>query len=173
MQDFLRLSVAMSVLLLASACANTPAQPAPDPADRDRLVGAWRSQVRFTSGTLAEMKDLEFLYVFNAGGTMTESSNHDGAPPGPPAYGVWKSTGPRKYEAKYVFYLTKAPATFDDVANGGGWLPAGHGVLTERITLSADGNSYRSTISYTAFDRNGNRAEGGGEGDGTAARIGL
>jgi len=168
-----RLAAAACVLMLASARANTPAQPATDAADRDRLVGAWRSQVRFTSGALAEIKDLEFLYVFNAGGTMTESSNYDGAPPVPPAYGVWKSTGPRKYEAKYVFYVTRPPASFDDVAKGGGWLPAGHGVLTEKITLAADDNSYRSTISYAAFDRNGSRAEGGGEGEGTAARIGL
>ncbi|HTQ01569.1 MAG TPA: hypothetical protein VMN56_19790 [Casimicrobiaceae bacterium] len=168
-----RLAAAASVLMLASACANAPARPAPDAADRDRLAGAWRSQVRFTGGALSGMKDLEFMYVFNAGGTMTESSNYDGAPPVPPAYGVWKSTGPRKYEAKYVFYVTKPPASFEDVAKGGGWLPVGHGVLSERITLSADGNSYRSTISYAAFDRNGNPVEGSGEGDGTATRIGL
>ena len=36
------------------------------------------------------MKDLEFMYVFNVGGTMTASSNYDGAPPVPPAYGVWR-----------------------------------------------------------------------------------
>ena len=167
-----RACVAACIPLLAASCANAPSQPAPD-ADRDRLVGAWRSQIRFTGGALAGMKDLEFMYVFNAGGTMSESSNYDGAPPVPPAYGVWKSTGPRKYEAKYVFFVTKPPASFDDLAKGAGWLPAGHGVLTEKITLSADGNSYRSTILYTAFDKSGNRAEGGGEGEGTAARIGL
>ena len=36
---------------------------------------------------LAAMKNLEFMYVFDADGTMTESSNYDSFPPGPPAYG--------------------------------------------------------------------------------------
>jgi hypothetical protein len=40
------------------------------------------------------------MYVFNTGGTMTESSNYDGAPPVPPAYGVWRSVGPNEFEAK-------------------------------------------------------------------------
>ena len=79
------------------------------------------------------------MYVFNAGGTMTESSNYDGAPPVPPAYGVWRKVGSRQYELKYAFYVTKAPATFDDIAKGGGWSPAGMGVFTEKITLADDG----------------------------------
>ena len=33
------------------------------------LAGAWRAKVVFRSGPLAEMKDLEFLYAYNAGGT--------------------------------------------------------------------------------------------------------
>ena len=40
------------------------------------LAGAWRGKVQFTSGAFAEIKDLEFMYAFNAGGTMTESSNY-------------------------------------------------------------------------------------------------
>ena len=59
------------------------------------LVGAWKSNIQFKDGAFAEVKDLEFLYVFNAGGTMTESSNYDGSPPVPPAYGAWKEVGPR------------------------------------------------------------------------------
>ncbi len=31
------------------------------------MAGAWRSQVQFSGGTFAAMKDLEFMYVFNAG----------------------------------------------------------------------------------------------------------
>src|SRR6185503_17373351 len=97
-------------------------------AERDSLVGAWRSQVLFSGGALAGMKDLEFMYVFNAGGTLTESSNYDGAPPVPPAYGVWRKVGPRRFEARYVFYSTRAPETFADIAKGGGWPPSGRGV---------------------------------------------
>ena len=113
------------------------------------------------------------MYVFNAGGTLTESSNYDGAPPVPPAYGVWKQSGPRKFEATYSFYMTKAPGTFDDIAKGGGWSPAGRGVLTEKITLSDDGKSFKSTITYAAFDTARSPVEGGGEGTGEGVRMGF
>ena len=149
---------------LATACGDSR---------RDDLVGAWRSQIQFGSGAFAGVKDLEFMYVFNAGGTLTESSNYDGAPPVPPAYGTWRRIGPHQFEAKYAFYATRAPATFDDIANGGGWSPAGHGELTEHITLSDDGRSYRSKISYAAFDRAGTPVDGSGEGTGIAARMGA
>ena len=117
------------------------------------------------------MKDLEFLYAFNIGGTMTESSNYDGAPPVPPAYGIWRKTGPRQFEAKYDFFVTKAPGAFEEIAKGGGWTPAGRGVLVETFTISEDGNSYKSTISFTAFDRAGKPAEGGGQGTGDGTRL--
>src|SRR5215831_20302329 len=87
--------------LLLAACTRVEV-------DADRyLVGAWRGSVQFSSGSLAAIKDLEFMYVFNAGGTMTESSNYDGAPPVPPAYGVWQLVADREYEAKYIYYWTK------------------------------------------------------------------
>ena len=109
------------------------------------------------------MKDLEFMYVFNEGGTLTESSNYDGAPPVPPAYGVWRATGTRQFEAKYVFYITRSPAKLDEITNGGGWMPAGHGEFIERITLSEDGKTFTSNMKYTAFDQSGKPVEGGGE----------
>jgi len=119
------------------------------------LVGAWRGHVQFKNGAFAEVKDLEFLYAFNAGGTMTESSNYDGVPPVAPAYGVWRKVGERTYEVHYEYYWTKAPATFDEIAKGGGWMPGGRGVLVQTITLSADGNSFDSTIKYTVLDAAG------------------
>ena len=101
-------------------------QPAPLAASETAaidLVGEWRAQLQFTSGAFASIKDLEFMYVFNQGGTMTESSNYDASPPVPPAYGIWRKVGAREFEAKYEFYVTKAPATFDEIAKGGGWGP--------------------------------------------------
>ena len=53
-----------------------PRWPASDTAALD-LVGEWRAHLQFTSGAFAPVKDLEFMYVFNQGGTMTESSNYD------------------------------------------------------------------------------------------------
>ena len=60
------------VLIVVVGCA-TP--------DNGDLVGAWRSKLQFQSGDFAAIRDLEFMYVFNPGGTMTESSNYDAAPP--------------------------------------------------------------------------------------------
>ena len=146
--------------LVASGCSSPPG-----------LVGAWRSKVQFEDGAFAQTKDLEFLYVFNAGGTMTESSNYDGAPPVPPAYGVWQRLGPSQFEARYVFYTSRPPASFDEVAKGGGWMPAGRGDLTERITLAEDGQSYQSDVALNLYDQNGKPADGGGKATGRAERI--
>ena len=136
-----------------------------------RLAGAWRGNVQFTSGAYADAKDVKFMYVFNAGGTMTESSNYDASPPVTPAYGIWKRTGTRQYEARYEFFGDKPPASFDEIAKGGGWTPDGHGVLTETIILSADGNSFNSLIKYELFDQQGNSVTGGGEATCKAERI--
>lgn len=145
---------------------------AADPkADSDSLVGAWRGKVQFSSGVFAELKDLEYMYAFAAGGTMTESSNYDAVPPVPPAYGVWKKTGPRKYAAKYQFYQTKAAPSADQLMKDGGWLPDGYGTLTQTITLSADGNSFESKLSLEMFDRQGKSATGGGEAIASGTRI--
>ena len=154
----------LSVLLLTAGCAAPRSEPPP------ALVGAWRSSLQFTTGAFASIKDLEFMYVFNAGGTLTESSNYDGAPPVPPAYGVWRMLGPNEFEAKYEFYVT-APAPAEAFKTGAGWLPSGRGVFTERITLALDGQSFTSTIKYEAFDTRGQPVEGGGDATGRAVRI--
>ena len=163
----------LSAVLVTAACGDVSSPAKGDTSDADDLAGAWRSQIRFSGGALAEIKDLEFMYVFNAAGTMTESSNYDAAPPVPPAYGVWRKNAPRRFEAKYLFFVTKPPGTIEDIAKGGGWSPSGYGVLSEKITLSEDSKSYKSTITYAPFDQAGNPVEGGGEGTGTATRIGF
>ena len=45
-------------VLVAAGCAQKPAP----------IVGAWRSSIQFEDGAFAEIHDLEFMYVFNAGG---------------------------------------------------------------------------------------------------------
>jgi hypothetical protein len=160
-----RTTVILAALLLLSGCSAKP--PA------GGLAGAWRAQIQFSDGAFAAMKDLEFMYVFNAGGTLTESSNYDGAPPVPPAYGVWRPVGPGQYEAKYLFYITKPPARLEDMTGGAGWLPAGHGIFTERIRLAEDEKSFESTITYEAFDQAGKPMPGGGAATGRGVRIGF
>jgi hypothetical protein len=156
----------LALLIIAAACtAERPAQPA-------ALIGAWRASIQFSTGSFASVKDLEFMYVFNAGGTLTESSNYDGAPPVPPAYGVWRALGPNEFEARYEFYVT-APSSPEAFKSGAGWLPSGRGVFTERITIAADSNSFTSTMKYEAFDVKGQPAAGGGEATGKAVRMGA
>jgi hypothetical protein len=139
--------------------------------EKDLLVGAWKGKVQFKSGAFAAVKDLEFMYVFNDGGTMTESSNYDGAPPVPPAYGIWKKTGPRQFEVRYEFYMTKPPTGLEEITKGGGWMPAGHGVLVETITVSGDGRSFTSRIVYDAFDKEGTPTQRGSEAEVEAHRM--
>lgn len=157
-------TVFVSLLVFAAAaCRPTPAAP-------PVLQGAWRAQLQFTTGAFASVKDLEFMYVFNAGGTMTESSNYDGAPPVPPAYGIWRAVGTGEFEAKYEFYIT-APSPPDAFKAGAGWLPSGRGVFTERIKVAADGDHFESTITYEAFNPQGQPIEGGGSATSRGTRI--
>ena len=160
-----------TLLTLALSAAASVQDASPQP-ETEPFVGAWRSSLQFESGAFAEIKDLEFMYAFNAGGTMTESSNYDGAPPVPPAYGVWRKTGSGEYELKYEYYAT-APAEEPAFLKGAGWLPSGRGVFTETIKLATDGKSFTSTMRYDAFDAKGNPSEGGGTAKGQAVRIGF
>jgi hypothetical protein len=170
----------LSLLLVASgpaACTQQQSQAtqqqaaASDSTAATDLTGEWRAQLQFSSGAFAPIKDLEFMYVFNLGGTMTESSNYDASPPVPPAYGIWRKVGPNAYEAKYEFYVTKPPAKFEEIAKGGGWGLGGRGVFVERITVAADGKSFTSKIKYDQFDTAGKPAEGGGEAEGKGVKM--
>ena len=161
-----RRSITTLLVVLLSGMSASPTR-----AQSADLVGAWRGPVTFTSGAFAGLKGLEYMYVFNVGGTMTESSNYDASPPVPPAYGVWRRLGPREFEAKYLFYMTKPPAKFDDISGGGGWSPAGRGELDERITLSQDGNSFTSMIFFQTFDPSGKPTPDGGAARGSGVRV--
>ena len=161
-----RLFLILMVLLGAAAWLRPAAS---NPADD--LAGEWRAQLQFTSGAFASIKDLEFMYSFNQGGTMTESSNYDASPPVPPAYGIWRKVGPKEFEAKYEFYVTKPPAKFDEIVKGGGWGLAGRGIFVERITVSEDGKSFTSKIKYDQFDTACKPAEGGGVATGRGVKL--
>ena len=147
-------------LLLAAACAG----PRASGSATSPLVGAWTSKVEFRSGALAEFQDLEFMLVFADGGTVTESSNYDSAPPVPPAYGTWREVSPNRFRARYEFFVTRPPTEDEEEKAGGGWMPNGRGVLAEEIELAPDGRSFTSTIRCDFFDAAGKPSEGGGSG---------
>ena len=155
-----------------TGCGPAPSSNPGAFADPPTLAGAWRSKVTFHSGPLAGMKGLEFLYAYNAGGTMTESSNYDEAEnSSPPAYGVWKQIDARTFETKYMFYTTQVAGPGDGTKGNRDWWPAGHGELTEAITLADDGRTYASTIRLSLFDRANAPIAGGGEGTGAGTRV--
>jgi hypothetical protein len=167
-------SVLLSLLLglVAVGCKDSVVETNTGQSGPDRdLVGQWRAKVQFTSGGFAAIHDLEFMYVFNLGGTMTESSNYDVAPPVPPAYGIWRKTGKNQFEARYEFYLTKTPSDLSAITQGGGWLPLGRGVLTEKITISETGDTFASKLRYEPLDSLGVKLEGGGVAEGQGARL--
>lgn len=137
----------------------------------DDLAGAWRGSVQFTTGAFAPTKGLEFMYAFNPGGTMTESSNFDALPPVPPAYGVWKKNGPRTYTAKYQFYQSGPASSAEQLIKNGGWLPDGYGEIVQTITLSPDGNTFTSRLTLELFNKEGKVIPGGGEGTGKGTKI--
>lgn len=147
--------------------------PVPKTAPVPRLVGAWNSKVQFSDGPFAAVRDLELLYSFNLGGTMTESSNYDENQPVPPAYGVWKEAAANEFDATYTYYNTKPPKTFDEIAKTGGWLPAGKGILKEHIKLAADGDIFESKITFDLYDKDGKHIDGGGSAAGHGTRVKL
>lgn len=162
----------LSAVLITAGCGNRVSSETGVTASRGTLAGAWRSKVVFRNGPLAEMKDLEFLYAYNVGGTMTESSNYDeAANSSPPAYGVWRQIDRQRFETKYVFYTTKPSAPGDGAPTSSDWWPAGRGVLTETITLSDDGRTYTSVIALATYDRTDTPIAGSGEGTGAGTRI--
>ena len=163
--------MSLAAAMIMTACRNDRPSQTSVTADAAALLGAWRSRIVFQDGPLAGMKDLEFLQSYNAGGTMTESSNYDEASnSSPPAYGIWKQVGPNQFQTKYLFYTTKESGP--EVPPNRDWWPAGHGLLTETITLSADGQSYTSTIRLATYDlKDALLPNGGGEGTGTGTRI--
>ena len=167
-----RARVIVIAAVALTACGRTAPSALMTPNAPATMTGAWRAHVHPTSGSLAAIRDLEFLLAFNDGGTLTESSNYDAAPPVPPAYGVWRETGPNAFEATYRFYVTRPPAGAADLAKAG-WGPGGYGVLKENLALAADGKSYVSTLTYAFFDSADRPVTGGGAATVSATRLGF
>ena len=154
--------------LCLGSCSGAFSAPGSESTELPPLTGAWRTRVQFSGGALADLHDLEFMYSFNAGGTLTQSSNYDGTPPVPPAYGVWRQTGARRFELKYAFY---APAKFVKHGRTAAWVPSGRGLYRETLELSPDAKTYSSHITYEFVGPSGAPIAGGGEGEAKGDRT--
>ena len=146
---FLPAALAVVTAVMNVSCGNAPAS------ESAQLAGAWKGPIQFRTGAFAVIKDFEFMRVYNEGGTMTESSNYDGVPPTPPAYGIWKKTSDGKYMTRYEFYWNNLPPSFEELTKDGGFSPGGYGVIEENISLSEDGNSFNASVGLTMFDKSG------------------
>lgn len=164
------LTLIVAVVVFEAGCIQSSHHTS---AAKHNLTGAWHAKVQFSTGAFAEVKDLEFMYVFNDGGTMTESSNYDANPPVPPAYGVWRRVNDTTFAARYAFYTTKAPSPFQNLSGGLGWIPDGRGVLNDTLIISSDGRSFLSRIHLDLFNQSGAMVPGGGEATGIGMRIEL
>jgi hypothetical protein len=156
----------------------------------DRVRGASRDRVRamIRVGSIVREKRMRLetrtlalalpLFLIGCGTSSTTQPPIVGAwrssiqfQSGAFAYGEWRKINANEFEAKYEFYST-APSPPDAFKTGAGWVPAGRGVLTERIQVSKDGDAFTSTIRYDAFDKTGKPAEGGGTATGRGSRMG-
>jgi len=91
----------------------------------------------------------------------------------PTRVGEWRRDRVGRFAARYTFFTTNPPANVGSLASGGGWRPAGSGVLAEAITLGADGKSYDSAMTLRLFDASGKPVTGGGEAVVHAIRAGF
>ena len=164
--------VLLALIVLLGVDGRSPPKPLAASANPAvDLVGEWRAQLQFTTGAFAPIKDLEFMYVVHPDGTLTESSNYDAAPPVPPAYGVWRGDGLGRFQLHYEFYTTAAPKP--GAGLGGGWPPAGRGLLDETLVLAPDGRTFSSQIRLVMLDAQGRPTGDGGEARGRGQRIGF
>ena len=151
----------LAVLVLSAAAACNGASESDRP--EQSLEGGWRTRVSFGTGPL-KGRPYQFLVTYSAGGGMVASSNFDQSPPVAPAYGSWGRIRERTFKNTYMFWTTK-PASPGDAARG--WTFSGSGVLTEDISLSSNGDTYTSRVSYQLFDA-GDQPLAGQTGSGTA-----
>ena len=108
------------------------------PAGNNSIVGLWH--VTYTTGG---QLFYEAFDTWHSDGTEVESANFDPTE-GNICMGVWKLVGS-------TVHLYHVGWLFDVAGNSAGWFS-----LTERDSVAGNGNSYRGTFDYKAYDPNGN-----------------
>lgn len=113
------------------------------------IVGMWHVVFTAQTGPITGVID-NSVVVWHSDGTEIVNSSRP-AQDGNFCLGVWKQTGKLKY------YLNHIPWQGNDTSGGpyGIGNPQGGVQLTEKVTLSADGNAYSGTFTLTAYDTSG------------------
>ena len=108
------------------------------------LIGVWDSRVTLTDcngQTLAAFRATE---MFHVGGTLSSTDNTPPTMHGP-GFGTWQLLQGRSYAAPFQFFNFNTDGSF-----------AGVQKIQRTVTLSSDGNSYRSVVNFETYDPNGN-----------------
>ena len=108
------------------------------------LQGVWDSQVTLTDCNGNTLAVFEAYAMFHQGGTLTSTDNTPPTLHGP-GFGTWERVDARKYTSHFQFFNFNADGTF-----------AGVQKIDQQIRLAADGNSYTSTVTFGAYDPDGN-----------------
>lgn len=127
-----------------------------DDDDRDEasIVGMWHVVFTAQSMNNQPIPDTVIdnsIVVWHPDGTEIMNSSRP-AQDGNFCLGVWERTGKRTY------YLNHIPWQGNDPTNAPGGIgnPQGGAQITEKITLSPDGNSYSGSFTLTSYDPSGN-----------------
>jgi hypothetical protein len=131
--------IAVAALTVASAEV-----PVPENHGGAMEGSVWNSQVTLTDcngHTIAVFRAFE---MFNLGGTLTSTDNTPPALHGP-GLGTWERTGMRTFHAPFQFFNFNPDGSF-----------AGTQKIDRQIHVAANGNSYTSTVTFQAFDPDGN-----------------
>jgi len=132
-------SLAMTALLaLTVAPASVSAQEPPS------LAGVWNSEVTLTDCNGNTLRVFRATVMFIQDGSLVSTDN---APPTShgPGLGRWRHLSGRNYGALFQFFNFNPDGSY-----------AGLQKIRRKITLSADGNSYTSVVTFESFDPNGN-----------------
>jgi len=106
--------------------------------------GSWLANVTITSNH--PPSKFQALMTYDSGGGLVVTDQTDFNPQGlrSPGHGAWVSTGGGHFATTWLAFF------FDAKGN-----PAGMVKVREVDTLSADGNSFSGSATFTAFDANG------------------
>ena len=116
--------------------------------DEGALVGSWRATFTPIAGNPVQFPPIPALFTFTSDGTLVETDGGSLVPFmdtfGSPGHGVWRKIGNRKYEMKNIILVVNSDMTL--------FLT---GTIRLTVRVSADGNSFQGSGTFSFLDENG------------------